>query len=205
MDTLLTADMVLLTLGLLVSGYVSGIIAGLLGVGGGIILVPVLFQTFVWFDFPAHLHIHMAVGTSLAIICFTGGQSARSHLKRGAVDIEILKSWGIHRAGRFIGGTLGTPDCSRRVEVDFRHACAGSGRAHVARGKTTGRHRSDTFIARAKTAGRHHRFSVGAHGYWWWHIIRAALGCRRARHAPRRGNLGLSRASSSPYPPRSAL
>ncbi|GIR09885.1 MAG: hypothetical protein CM15mP21_1470 [Hyphomicrobiales bacterium] len=65
------------------------------GVGGGIILVPVLFQTFVWFDFPAHLHIHMAVGTSLAIICFTGGQSARSHLKRGAVDIEILKSWGM--------------------------------------------------------------------------------------------------------------
>ena len=93
MDTLLTADMVLLTLGLLASGYVSGIIAGLLGVGGGIILVPVLFQTFVWFDFPAHLQIHMAVGTSLAIICFTGGQSARSHLKRGAVDIEILKSW----------------------------------------------------------------------------------------------------------------
>ena len=93
MDAPLTPDMVLLTLGLLASGYVSGIIAGLLGVGGGIILVPVLFQTFVWFDFPAHLHIHMAVGTSLAIICFTGGQSARSHLKRGAVDIEILKSW----------------------------------------------------------------------------------------------------------------
>ena len=51
---------------------------------------------------------------------------------------------------------------------------------------------SDTFIALAKTAGRHHRFFVGAHGYWWWHIIRAALGCRRARHAPRRGNFGLS-------------
>ena len=93
MDAPLTPDMVLLTLGLLASGYVSGIIAGLLGVGGGIILVPVLFQTFVWFDFPAHLQIHMAVGTSLAIICFTGGQSARSHLKGGAVDIEILKSW----------------------------------------------------------------------------------------------------------------
>ena len=175
MDAPLTPDMVLLTLGLLASGYVSGIIAGLLGVGGGIILVPVLFQTFVWFDFPAHLHIHMAVGTSLAIICFTGGQSARSHLKRGAVDIEILKSWGhVCRAGRFIGGTLGTPDCSRRVEVDFRHACAGSGRAHVARGKTAGRHRPDTFIALAKAAGRHHRFFCRRS----WVLVVAHYPCR---------------------------
>ena len=106
MDTLLTADMVLLTLGLLASGYVSGIIAGLLGVGGGIILVPVLFQTFVWFDFPAHLQIHMAVGTSLAIICFTGGQSARSHLKRGAVDIDILRSWGVFVGLGALSGAL---------------------------------------------------------------------------------------------------
>ncbi len=79
---------------LLSAGFISGIIAGLLGVGGGIILVPVLFQTFVFFGFPEYLQIHMAVGTSLAIICFTATQSTRSHYKKGAVDIDVLKSWG---------------------------------------------------------------------------------------------------------------
>ena len=74
--------------------FCLGVIAGLLGVGGGIILVPVLFQTFVIFDLPTYLQIHMAVGTSLAIICFTGTQSARAHFKRGAVDTQVLKSWG---------------------------------------------------------------------------------------------------------------
>jgi uncharacterized membrane protein YfcA len=106
MDAPVTSEIVLLTLGLVLSGYVSGIIAGLLGVGGGIILVPVLFQTFVWFDFPAHLQIHMAVGTSLAIICFTGGQSARSHLKRGAVDIKILRSWAVYVGLGALSGAL---------------------------------------------------------------------------------------------------
>lgn len=87
-------DIVALILALLIAGFFAGIIAGLLGVGGGIILVPVLFQTFILFDLPTYLQIHMAVGTSLAIICFTGMQSARSHLARHAVDREIIKSWG---------------------------------------------------------------------------------------------------------------
>ncbi len=83
-----------LTAVLLSAGFVSGLIAGLLGVGGGIVLVPVLFQTFVFFGFPEPLQIHMAVGTSLAIICFTASQSTRSHYKKGAVDVGVLKSWG---------------------------------------------------------------------------------------------------------------
>ena len=98
------SDILVLAAVLLVAGYASGIMAGLLGVGGGIILVPVLFQTFVFFDLPADLQIHMAVGTSLAIICFTGTQSARSHFKRGAVDVDVLKSWGVYIAvGALVG------------------------------------------------------------------------------------------------------
>lgn len=104
MSDAMSAELVALALVLVLAGFGSGLIAGLLGVGGGIILVPVLFQTFVFFDLPVHLQIHMAVGTSLAIICFTGTQSARSHFKRGAVDVEVLKSWaGFIAAGALIG------------------------------------------------------------------------------------------------------
>ena len=88
------AELFLLAIVLLVAGFLSGIVAGLLGVGGGMILVPVLFQTFIFFDLAAHLQIHMAVASSMAIICFTGSLSARSHFKRGAVDVEVVKSWG---------------------------------------------------------------------------------------------------------------
>jgi uncharacterized membrane protein YfcA len=89
----LSIDIVVLIGVLLAAGFASGIIAGMLGVGGGIVLVPVLFQTFMFLGLPEHLQIHMAVATSLAIICFTGAQSARSHLARQAVDVDILKSW----------------------------------------------------------------------------------------------------------------
>lgn len=97
-------EVVVLSTVLLVAGFSSGLIAGLLGVGGGVILVPVLFQTFLFFELPAHLQIHMAVATSMAIICFTGTLSARSHYKRGGVDMDVVKSWGAFIA---VGALLG--------------------------------------------------------------------------------------------------
>ena len=98
------AELILLAFVLLLAGFCSGIVAGLLGVGGGMILVPVLFQTFIFFDLAAHLQIHMAVATSMAIIVFTGSLSARSHYKRGSVDMEIVKSWvGFIALGALLG------------------------------------------------------------------------------------------------------
>lgn len=86
------------------AGLASGFVAGLLGVGGGMILVPVLFQVFVFFDLPTHLQIHMAVASSMAIICFTGARSAQSHYRRGGVDMVAVKSWGLYIAmGALIG------------------------------------------------------------------------------------------------------
>ncbi len=79
--------------GLLVTGVVSGIAAGLLGIGGGAIIVPALAVALGWLGFDGDVVQHVAVGTSLAIIIPTGIVSARSHHKRGAVDIEILKLW----------------------------------------------------------------------------------------------------------------
>lgn len=76
------------------ASVVAGFAAGLLGVGGGIITVPVMFQMFTFMGLPPSLAMQMAVGTSLLTIIPTGFMSARSHSKRGAVDWKLIKSWG---------------------------------------------------------------------------------------------------------------
>jgi uncharacterized membrane protein YfcA len=71
----------------------AGILAGMLGVGGGIVLVPVLHFIFDRFGISPDISMHMAVGTSLATIVPTSIVSARSHHGRGAVDYGLLKSF----------------------------------------------------------------------------------------------------------------
>lgn len=79
--------------GLLVTGVFSGIAAGLLGIGGGVIIVPALALSLGLLGFDGDVVQHVAVGTSLAVIIPTGIASARAHHKRGAVDVDILKLW----------------------------------------------------------------------------------------------------------------
>lgn len=90
---------------MLAAGVGAGILAGLLGVGGGIIVVPVLFQVFTIMGVDEAIRMQMAVGTSLACIIPTAISSARSHYKRGSVDLELLKSLGI---GVIIGVAIGS-------------------------------------------------------------------------------------------------
>lgn len=71
-------------------GAASGFIAGLLGVGGGIVLVPGLFYILTAAGFPQEQMMHVAIGTSLGIIIMTGISSSRAHWKRGAVRKDIL-------------------------------------------------------------------------------------------------------------------
>jgi len=98
---------VLLIIGLLCTGLVSGTLAGLLGVGGGIIIVPVLYYLFTAFEFSDAITMHLSVATSLAIIVPTSVSSARSHHKKGAVDFGLLKSWGPWIVlGAALGGLL---------------------------------------------------------------------------------------------------
>lgn len=79
---------------LLGTGIAAGLLAGLLGVGGGIVIVPVLFNLFILLDIDPAVRMHLAVGTSLATIIPTSIVSARSHGRKGAVDPALLKSWG---------------------------------------------------------------------------------------------------------------
>ena len=82
-----------LALGLVIAGAVSGLTAGMLGVGGGIVVVPVLYHVLGLIGIDPGVRMHIAVGTSLATIIPTSISSARSHNKKGAVDWELLKRW----------------------------------------------------------------------------------------------------------------
>jgi uncharacterized membrane protein YfcA len=94
-------------LGLMATGVVSGIAAGLLGIGGGAIIVPALGNALLLLGYDADVVQHVAVGTSLAIIIPTGIMSARSHYKRGALDLKVLRLWTpFIVAGTFIGGLM---------------------------------------------------------------------------------------------------
>ena len=72
-------------------GLVTGVIAGLLGVGGGLVMVPVLTVMFLRQGFPADYNIHMALATSLAVIVPTSIASLRAHHVRGAVDWLVVR------------------------------------------------------------------------------------------------------------------
>jgi uncharacterized membrane protein YfcA len=78
---------------LIVAGGFAGFIAGLLGVGGGIIVVPALFFILGALGVGEAVRMHIAVGTSLATIIVTSLISARSHASRGAVDMALLRQW----------------------------------------------------------------------------------------------------------------
>ena len=74
------------------TGLVSGTLAGLLGVGGGIVIVPVLFNVLPLFGIPEAVQMKLAVGTSLATIIPTSIQSARKHFEKGTMDVALLRS-----------------------------------------------------------------------------------------------------------------
>ncbi|MBF0481262.1 MAG: sulfite exporter TauE/SafE family protein [Desulfovibrionaceae bacterium] len=75
-----------------VFGLIAGILAGLLGVGGGIVVVPALVFIFSVQGLPAGHVMQMALGTSLGTIMFTSISSFRAHHRRGAVDWGIVKA-----------------------------------------------------------------------------------------------------------------
>jgi uncharacterized membrane protein YfcA len=80
---------------LLLAGGVTGILAGLFGVGGGAIIVPILYQVFVVLDVPEEVRMPLTVGTSLAIIIPTSIRSFLAHRAKGAVDMYVLRLWAL--------------------------------------------------------------------------------------------------------------
>lgn len=104
-SSFLTAEHLVFLISMIGAGVVGGLIAGLLGVGGGIVIVPVLYSVLVATQLPEAIAIKLSVATSLATIIVTSLSSARSHSKRGAVDYALLRSWA---APIIIGVVIGT-------------------------------------------------------------------------------------------------
>jgi uncharacterized protein len=88
--------LLILAAALFVTGLVSGTLAGLLGVGGGIVMVPVLYYVFGFIDIIDEKAImHMSVGTSLAAMIPTSIRSAMAHRAKNNVDEDLFKRWAL--------------------------------------------------------------------------------------------------------------
>jgi len=90
---------------LMLAGLAAGTLAGLLGVGGGIVIVPVLYLLLPLVDVPETLCMHLAVGTSLATIVPTSLRSAQSHYRRDGLDLTLLRALA---PGILVGVLIGT-------------------------------------------------------------------------------------------------
>ena len=106
MTTLVFDQIISLIIVLSIAASLSGFIAGLLGVGGGIIMVPALYYAFGKLGYDESLIMHMAIGTSLAIIIPTSVVSALSHMKYKAVDFKLVKTFGLSVAFGILIGTF---------------------------------------------------------------------------------------------------
>jgi uncharacterized protein len=93
MDTgMLPGELLVLAGALLAAGFATGLLAGLLGIGGGGVLVPVLYEVFGALGVDEAVRMHLAVGTSLAVIVPTSLRSFAAHHARGAVDLDLVRS-----------------------------------------------------------------------------------------------------------------
>ena len=106
MEIISASELINLLFVLGLAAAVAGFMAGLLGVGGGIVMVPALYYAFTVLEFDIVTRMHLSVGTSLAIIIPTSIISTITHREFNAVDFKMVKSFGILILFGVIGGTF---------------------------------------------------------------------------------------------------
>jgi uncharacterized membrane protein YfcA len=105
---------------MLVTGCVAGVLAGLFGIGGGIVIVPVLEAALGFLGIDPAIRMHVAVATSLATIIPTSIASARAHHQRGAVDFDIVRRWAVFvLLGSLLGVWIAAQLESRTLAIVF--------------------------------------------------------------------------------------
>ncbi len=88
-------ELALLAVAILVAGAMAGFFAGLLGIGGAALIVPVLYEVFRLLNVPEEVRFHLCVGTSLAFIVPTSIRSFLVHREKGAVRMDVLRLWAV--------------------------------------------------------------------------------------------------------------
>ena len=110
----------ILGVAMLATGTVAGVLAGLFGIGGGIVIVPVLEATLGFVGVDPAIRMHVAVGTSLATIIPTSVSSARAHHQRQSVDVAIVRRWALFvLAGALLGAWIASQVHSRVLALVF--------------------------------------------------------------------------------------
>ena len=93
MDIIFSGEFLIYVVALLAAGAVAGLMAGIFGIGGGAVLVPVLYEFYRILEVPEDIRLHVAVATSLGVIIPTSLRSFQGHFRKGAVDVPLLRSW----------------------------------------------------------------------------------------------------------------
>ncbi len=113
-------EWIVLAAAMLATGCVAGVLAGLFGIGGGIVIVPVLEGALGVLGVDPAIRMHVAVATSLATIIPTSISSARAHHRRGAVDLDIVRRWAIFiLLGALLGAWIASQLHSRVLALVF--------------------------------------------------------------------------------------
>ena len=100
------SELALLALAIAIGGVVTGVLAGLFGIGGGAIIVPVLYEVFRALDVPEEVRMQLCIGTSLAIIVPTTIRSYYAHRAKGAVMRDVLRRWAAPAVAGVIVGSI---------------------------------------------------------------------------------------------------
>ena len=98
-------ELLVLAAAIVAGGVVAGLLAGLFGVGGGVVVVPVLYEVFRLFEVPDAVHMQLCIGTSLAIMVPTNIRSYAAHRASGAVLTNVVRQW---TPGIIVGIAIGS-------------------------------------------------------------------------------------------------
>ncbi len=146
------SELVLLAGLIIVAGFVTGVMAGLFGIGGGALIVPVLYEVFGVLGVSDAVIFQLCVGTSIAIIVPTNVRSFLAHRDRGAVMMDVVRAWTVPAV---VGVAVGSALAAFALGGGAQAVLRGGGQRHRSQAAVRPRRLAD--CRRPAGSGRHDR------------------------------------------------